>query len=418
LYYLIAAGLARLTGGSINACYYSGRLLTMLSLVACLVLVARLARQSGANGTWSIGAALAAMTNPGLRMWAGTCRPDLLAIMLALSGFACVQLTPTCRRVAIAGTLFVAAIFTKQTMIAAPIAAGIVLVVQKKWKPAATLAICTIAGGVIGTLLLDYWTGGMFSVNVFRANVAPLSWDQPIEFVREFYVNAARIPLFFGLLGLILSRPRRLTRTYPYWLYAILSLVVAVILSAKAGADRNYFIEPIMAIAVLAGIGMNRLHAVTKRFHSVRIVTNVGIVIISISPFLRFNDMWFNQHTYLTPLDPKEMFAELDSIDGDILFEDSGLALRSGRPILLLDTFNASYLADARLIDFTPLVRRLEQHEIGAVILKGDLQRTVCGVSWWPKDLAKAITNHYRYSRTIHEVIRVYVPSGRRHTPK
>jgi hypothetical protein len=82
-----------------------------------------------------------------------------------------------------------------------------------------------------------------------------------------------------------------------------------------------------------------------------------------------------------------------------------------------LDKFNASYLADAKLIDFSQLARRLEQQQIGAVVLSEPLFSGIHGQPWWPRDLSTAINANYSYACTVGKNFykyRVLLPNEKR----
>src|SRR5579875_658836 len=176
LYYLAAAApLAPLRGGTgIETVYLSGRLVTLLSTLVCLGLATDLARRAGA-GRWSAAAPLLAATSPCLIPWGFTCRPDFPALALTLAGIRCFLGRRTAAGAAAAAAWFLAALLTKQSFVAAPLAMTIGALADRSWARAGVLLVCMALGGMVLFTACDRVTGDVFYLNVVGANVAPLN---------------------------------------------------------------------------------------------------------------------------------------------------------------------------------------------------------------------------------------------------
>lgn len=405
VFYLFSGGFTWLAGGGVEVAYSSGRLVCFLATCVMLWLVARLARHAGASTTWSIGAALAAATVWTLTPFAYTCRPDILAIAFTLAGLDWFLTHPDPKGAAVTAVLFLVGIFTKHVVISAWLALCLYLLWSRQWKSLAVLVGGLVAGALLVLQGCEWATGGLFGMNVIDANIAPLKGSQPLLFMIFGYLLAGEVPVFYGVVVPLLiwwarGKERRLRPTAGFTLltlYAVVSLGVAVLLSAKAGAGGYYFMEPAIAAAILSGRGLGSYAAVTRRKPGWRLAGVITSLVLAVQT-IRVAASEPHFHSGING-DTDQVLTELAAIPGDILFGDAGLAMRSGRPVLLLDKFNASYLSDAGLIDCGALTHRLEQLEISAVVIERPTDAHTRGQFWWPRPVAAAIDKHYVYKR-------------------
>jgi hypothetical protein len=400
-YAVVAASVALLrTDSDIELVYVAGRLCTLMAAVFSLFLSIRLTSEIDGPRAWAPATALLALTCPSFVLWGFTCRPDFLALALSLSGFACLVSRPNLGRIIAASLFFLGAVYTKQSFVSAPAAILASYVLERRWRVAAALIFFLVAGGTIVFAVIDRITHGLFSENVIGANIAPIQWRQlPVLVFFFLFVEGAWL-LLFGLLGLTTQPRRRGVGGLALTLYLVFATAVAVITTAKAGSDRNYFIEPIVVASILGSRGAKRLEAIVR--HYPRLALPVPLLLIALAVYTERHALDVCTPMFTLPTGSKQVLGRIERIDGDVLFADSGLAVRSGRPIQLLDNFNASYLADAGRIDFAPLIRRLERGEIGAVVLDHQTPfATAWGRFWWPRGVAIAIDRNYEFERAV-----------------
>lgn len=247
LYLLLGAGLAPLLGSTLVA----GRLISLLAALGCVAALALLAR---AWRPWvAVAISLLLLTVPVVREWAALMRVDLLGICLGLWGLVVLvggaRLTPG--RAVGAGALLLACLFTKPSLIAAPVAAGGWLL-WRLWRDAGArlatlraglaLGASVALGGAVLFGLLQWASDGWFVLHVVAANAnrweAPLAqgfWEQQL---------ALRWPLgVAALLGaaLLIWRRDGAALVLPA-LYTLGGIVVAAGVG-KVGAYSNYFLE-------------------------------------------------------------------------------------------------------------------------------------------------------------------------------
>jgi|GEM_PF-1207811 len=411
LYYLASATplVCGLAGTGIEAAYRSGRAVTLVSALASLVMVALLARQTRASPTWAVGAGCLAITCPWIVPWGFTCRPDFPALALSLAGLLVFLRNPTAPGALAAVGWFLMAVMTKHSSVSAPMAIILGTLMVRAWRPAVTLLVSLVVGTVLTTLVVDWATSGLFLFNIMGANVTRPIWIQMAWHLSAFYLFFPGVLVLLGAMGIApclrhAGLPGRILV-----LYSLLSLGLAVTSSLKLGADRNYYLEPLFAAAVLSGRGMIRFEALGRRWRRSRAALLTVIAVASAPAIARTPELRLDLIDGTT--DSERIFRHLAPIKGDVLFGDSGLAVRSGRPVLLLDIFNVSYLSDAGKLDMSLLLDRLERRQIAAVVLddRTPFRQSSWGLLWWPRPLAEAIDRNYLF-RGMVDTHFLYVP--------
>jgi hypothetical protein len=188
--------------------------------------------------------------------WSVLMRVDMLALCLSFMGVALtVESFHRSGWLALAAPAFVLAVYTKQTLIAAPLAA---LVVSLIWKgrPALLAALFGAGLGLTGFAGLEWLTGGGFARHVLTYNINTYSITRLLIAWRM--VGGAYAMLFLSAIGALLflwrqdfavsaglmsrhpSKTRHTLAVVTLWLsFAALTTLTA----GKEGSAVNYFIE-------------------------------------------------------------------------------------------------------------------------------------------------------------------------------
>jgi len=225
---------------------------------------------------WSrmLGAVFAASAALGLdsMRWVPAARVDLLGLLLTFSGIWLLACGPFRLSVhLIAFAFFVAALYTKQTLLAAPLAGLLLLLIVRPRRALAMAAWCVgLGGGIFWGLY--YVTGGEVLRHLLLYNRNPFSWRFALEALggnlhevlllalgtsaaTAALVARARPPVpgfVHRLRGLILiSRRRRAIALCG--LHLGLALVIALS-AGKEGSNYNYFLEWNLAACPVSGI--------------------------------------------------------------------------------------------------------------------------------------------------------------------
>ncbi|MDB5726260.1 MAG: hypothetical protein JWQ16_3014 [Novosphingobium sp.] len=296
LYYVATAALASATGWDELA---SGRLLSVVSAIVAAgfigAIASRLVRPEAdpaIRRTCAVLAALLALATRPVLEWSILMRVDMLFVALSFAGvfFGLLALTRP-RMIHVAALLFVAAIFTKQIAIAAPLAVfGTLLVVRPR------TAFAGIVTGVVASLAalaLTYWrTDGEFlrhilfyTINRFR----PIQALDILEAVGNHFGTLALAVWGIRIRLRHLPNARtgfsawaRALRASPaeagfvmlagYLVFATLLLITAL----KAGSDINYFLEWCCLLALFAALALaDAVAAGRRRFALVALVAVV-----------------------------------------------------------------------------------------------------------------------------------------------
>lgn len=261
----------------------AGRLLSVISTFAMswviAAIVARMTREEGGSGrsAWICGtiAALMIFTLVPVLHWSRFMRVDMLALFFSFAGFyfgtrALVQ--P--RAIHLAALCFVAAIFTKQTSIAAPVAVfGLLLVLRPRiaWPGIATGIVTSFAA----LAYLCWRTDNGFLEHILFNNVNRMDYSRLLQVpsiigFHSLYFCVAmigavtyvqgRLPDYRNCRGVIAVRNRIASSTgdsqhlmvFGYFLLTSIMLVTY----AKLGATYNYFIEWLCVVTVIAGLSL------------------------------------------------------------------------------------------------------------------------------------------------------------------
>ncbi|WP_270937268.1 hypothetical protein, partial [Falsiroseomonas oryzae] len=256
----------------------AGRLVSYaatLAMAAAIGAMAHAALAGAPRGARLFGAAVAALLLfafwPVAR-WMPLARVDMLAYAFTLWGLVLVLRAPEAHwRAFAAAALFTAAMFTRQTTLAAPLAATLVLLLASP-RDAARLVL----GGLVLSLALlalaTLLTGGGFLQHLIAYNINRYDHRGFWMLYRFAVESVGPIALGFGgallVLWLLLPRLRRLPAALqgdPAARAAAAALIYTAIstplllLVAKSGASVNYFIEWASACAMLGGLLAGRI---------------------------------------------------------------------------------------------------------------------------------------------------------------
>ncbi len=281
LYLLLCAGLSTFTGSALLA----GRLISLLSALAAVAAITALSRPSSGglgvappppkistatkNYAWgTLGLSLLFLTVPIVREWAALMRVDLLGISLGLWGLVALGRPGAPRRPALAGLLLLACLFTKPSLIAAPAAASLWLLVDllragRTERGPQMRAILILGGTIVGGGgllfgLLQSASGGWFATHVIAANanrwdasLAQGFWKAQLQ-LRWPLAAAALLSLvahhqknggyFFWKRHSLSAFPPLNIPLTPALIYILFGVMTAVGVG-KVGAYSNYFLE-------------------------------------------------------------------------------------------------------------------------------------------------------------------------------
>jgi len=169
--YSVDALITSVLGFDIYQTAVASRAVSLLASVASVIIVFNVTRSMGAGRVAATAAASWALAFPFMDGWAFTIRSDALAIMLSLLGALILLRAPG--GVYAAAVLAVLAFFTKQTMVAFPVASVIWLWLEGRRRDA-SLFVAIWGGLVAGVFVaLHIASGGVYELNTVLAHLNP-----------------------------------------------------------------------------------------------------------------------------------------------------------------------------------------------------------------------------------------------------
>jgi hypothetical protein len=279
LYHAIVEGVSTVSGMDPLA---AGRLVSLAASLLCglfvALIAARVTRPSqGSAVAWTCAAfaALTALAFEPVAVWGALMRVDMVAIAFSLAGvYFAIRALDRPSNVHIASLLVVAAVFTKQTSLAAPAAAFFVLLLVRPRTAIAGMATCIAVGGTVlaaltvashggflrHIILYDinrfelariYWVGAGLSVHAVFCGVAALG---VVQSLRETTICCQGARSLDALAARLQAAPDK-AATLLLLIY-LLILTLMLVLMGKSGSNINYMIEWMMTAGLFAGLAV------------------------------------------------------------------------------------------------------------------------------------------------------------------
>jgi hypothetical protein len=284
-----------------------------------------------------------------VEMWFDRMRVDMLAIALAFVGVAfAVRAERQPAWLALAMPAFVLSIYTRQTELAAPASALLVLLFARP-RAAIVAGIGGAGLGVAALAWLEWGTAGGFLRHIITYNINTWTFALLMERLR-FQVSYA-VLLALAVMGLAVLWLRRRDETPPrgaeasrynlvvpiisVWL--LLSLIMMVVTVGKTGSNVNYFIEPMSVCAVGVGLLIGLCwQAVVGSPGRRDMALRLGLVFATFALVAvmakRRPTCYAVQNPALLAIQ-ENLVQEIAKQDRPVLSEDMVLSLRAGRDV-------------------------------------------------------------------------------------
>jgi hypothetical protein len=261
----------------------AGRGLSVLSTVAIAVLTFLLtvrAMTETKDRYIALLAGMAAMltvfTYRPVLFWSPLMRVDMLAIALSFLGiYLAVRSIGRPALLYAAMLSFIAALYTKQTSLAAPVAASAVLLVAQPKQTMKAISVGLVVG-LSALLYLSWETEGKFIKHILQYNTNPFSLARAVRVIghrivdHSIYVFVATITLYITWRSIFLKDIKldnlraireRLVTNGNFLLLTVLTAYfiltsILLILVGKSGATVNYFIEWMCILSVIVGMAV------------------------------------------------------------------------------------------------------------------------------------------------------------------
>jgi hypothetical protein len=422
--------------------FFGGRLLSLLAALGVAALASLIVRRCGAPWPLALLAAGLVLSAPPLQLWGTRIKPDVLALLFTTLGLALGQralLEPARGRVLVwAAISFAAAFYTKQTAVAAPLAAGLALLAADthvwwatgRTQPAAgrpdfiaglplrwrtlVFGLTYLAIVLAAWLALDLASAGQYSVHVWWGGQRVEWWSFSL-FRKIVGLLAFWWPqMLLAAMALPLSiRRRALFVPVCYALVAPLTLLGA----GETGSHHNHLLETHLALAIA---GCAALAALARALLDpgpqqpsiggwrVAPVLLAGLL-LALQVAYTFNPpAWYDGE--LQPLDSPERYLNfMRNTPGEILADDTGLLFQAGRDLRYDDPSTMGPAAAIGKWDPSGLIGEIEARHFSAIMLPVNLEKSQIDPAgrWTPAMLAAI---HANYKLQFRDTIYTYVP--------
>ena len=373
--------------------FVAGRLVSLVgTLVACVLLSCLVWRYSHSRFATFAAPALYVSVVP-VYLWSARVKPDMLAAAFTLFGLLATQMAVdawrrNARRAEMlwligAGAGFIAAVYTKQLALLAPVAAVLYLFAVRGWRLTLfwTVACAFVAAAVAGALILV--SDGAFYDQVVGYNAVPWQINRFSKFAVLVYQDWAVLVGALLTVGVALYRyvKWRDTDTLPLLplLYGIIA-PVSLIFAGVYGANHNHIIETMQAETVLGCVALGlvlRGWTARKLPNPVLLVALALLVAQTIYTFIIPD--WY--HDYELP-PPQRTQAIVNVIGGlahkdgtlrPVLADDVGLLVAANLPAPYNDPSTMGPLAQAGKWDARGLLDQINRRAFAAIVLPFDI---------------------------------------------
>jgi 4-amino-4-deoxy-L-arabinose transferase-like glycosyltransferase len=387
VYHLVTAGVAALAGLDELA---AGRMVSIFSTFAMasfagLLTADAMPRDERPIVRWICGAVagLSLATCHPVMSWFAMMRVDMLACALALAGlFFAIRAVEQRGAILLAAVAFVLAVYTKQTSIAAPVAAFLGLLIIRPRAAALLLASCLVLG-LASLAWLSWTTDGLFLRHILIYNVNRIDLSR-LALLGDL-LSAHAVFLAVATIGVCVSWRRmpfrgvgkerlaswrlRLAQDRSFAAFPILFLFLGLktlmlVTILKSGSNTYYLVEWLGAVAIFAGIGISPAvkAAIGEKGQRSVLIAAVILAGMAIQAFKvpsaeRTLAMARGRVASLPPL-----VTRIRDSAKPVISDDMVLLIRAGKPVRWEPAITAE-LAHSRLYDeqaFANMVRRQE----------------------------------------------------------
>ena len=426
LFHLTSRAVATFT----NTLLQAGRLTSVLSLAGtCLIaalLTAGTMPPGGGGFVRFVGAFTAGtlvFTTP-MWTWGLLMRVDMLAIFLTICGVALFVLAR--RRLALsflAFVFFVAAVYTKQTSFAAPIACFLLAFIERPRRALQLLGFSTALGLVILAMLYTA-TDGVILRHLITYNQNPYFPQQIFIRLRYHCSNLAGPLLFAALFPIALFRTpktRLITRlrivlrrtmfercVLVVAVYFWLSAIIAAATISKQGASDNYFLEMDVVACWLSGLFIAWLarRASFKPRRAFVYLQMIVVFVLMLQCVISFRQLPPIVRNYQhPPIDRShEVVNFIKQLPGDVYSEDMIILVQAGKEVPAEPAIISALAEDGKW-DESGFVERIKNGQFSAVVIRWTLNNH----QRFREPIAKAIEERYYLIDDFYP-FKVYLP--------
>lgn len=377
VYHYATQLMARVTPNLLAA----GRMVSVLALLGICLLAGFIVKR-GVRGQF--GYAAGAMAGLFLFFlpnadWSLLMRVDTIGLFFTYLGLACFLASDKKAWLAYAAfTCFTLAAYSKQTLIAAPVACLIVLSFENRGR--AWRALVVFAAEGLAVLGVAAWiTHGELVRHLFTYNVSPLNWRHGLWLAADQCLRSAVfIAMALAYIAKLLytgrgARTRTAVVVSVYFAIAVLASLSIL----KVGANINYLLEPFFVSCVLAALLVGEIlrdaDRMTDRAPYLAYGALAALAALALlyprsgSGILAVRDTVREREA-----DNRRIVNVVKALPGDVYSEDMTILLEAGKEVPG-EPSSVTFLAAVGLWNEQALVRRFRERSFAAVVVDTSL---------------------------------------------
>lgn len=406
-----------------------GRATSILATLATGMLIGVWVQRETGRATAAWLAGLLFFASHWLAIWSVVSRIDLVAVAFSMAGLLAFSQEHWRQRkpmLMLSAGLFSAAIYTRHSAVAAPLAcliflganlapwsrAGESVAAASHFRALKQFAIYLLIAVGVPALGLQWLTDGHFLPHISTLTVGLLRQDNLLNLWSSFStVHAVALLLAVAYVALSVWQ-RRLSLALMFWLLAMAGTLSA----ANTGSYVNYFQEAWAATCVLCGLLLAEGPEVSgqKRRNNTLAVLLVLALLFQLSIFRKYAALMVPGEPYATA--GNALVQWIRQTPGDVLSEDTAFMAMAGKRTVY-QPFSMSKLVRTGRWNPAPIVDMIARQHFSLVLM----QDNAASSERWTPDVVAAVERHYelRAIVPVFEVsvirdhakqLRVYVP--------
>jgi hypothetical protein len=360
---------------------------------------------------WSLGL---------VAFWGSLVKPDVLALALGLGGIWWLLARPP-RQVWWALPFFLGAFYTKQTAIAAGVAAVAWLLVTR-WRTGLKFGAAYAAGAILPTVVLYLLTDGGYWYHMYTVHDLPWLAERFRDYVLGFlgtygaFVILGMAAIVVTAVMWVVARARREADSFPgdgallVFFYLCMSLVAAVG-AGTLGGNHNHFLEWVAASCIGLGLGAGLLLR-SRSVFAYLLGTLLAIALLTQVPSLFNTPRWLGLELRVPPADYTEgimnVFQYVSNDSGEAYSDNVGLMLLTHKKLWSTDPFTQTHATRYKRWDESQLVEAIRDKRFSQIVLRIDVSAADAGAGDVSPGILQAVRDNYKLDQR--NVENVYVP--------
>jgi 4-amino-4-deoxy-L-arabinose transferase-like glycosyltransferase len=270
IFYYIGAILIPIFGETL----IGGRVISLLSSLLIVILIFKIVHKETKSKKLSLISSLLFFSSYTVFFWSVLYRNLMLPILFSLLGVYFILDYKKTKRLILAVTFFLLALYTKQTAIIASVAVFLFLFLKDRKTAFKFLSLLSVpALGIF--LLINYLTDNQFFLHTFEYN---LSFSTSHLELIYWFILFHMFTFVFSFLYSLKNKEKLLS------LYFFISLLFVIFYNLKPEGWFNYFIEAIPVMCILTGIFLGNLH---KKYFNLALFLLLIQIFLALSPLPR-----------------------------------------------------------------------------------------------------------------------------------